>query len=64
MLVARQATILWPWRRIKIFLNPLITHPVRKAPKKQRLHEGPSRVGDEEPIFDISKIVARNRYYK
>jgi hypothetical protein len=43
----------------KFLIEPLIAHPVRKAPKK-----GPSRIGDEEPVFDIPKIVARNRYCK
>ena len=45
-------------------IEPLIAYPIIEAPKKQRLHKGPSRIGDEEPIFDIPKIVAYNRYCK
>jgi hypothetical protein len=48
----------------KSLIEPLLAQPVREAPKKQRLHKGPSRIGDEEPVFDIPKIIARNRYCK
>jgi hypothetical protein len=48
----------------KSLIEPLLAQPVCEAPKKQRLHKGPSRIGDEESVFDIPKIIARNRYCK
>jgi hypothetical protein len=48
----------------KSLIEPLIAHPVLEASKKQWLHKGPSRIDDEEPVFDIPKIVAYNRYCK
>jgi hypothetical protein len=48
----------------KSLIEPLLAQPIREALKKPRLHKGPSGIGDEEPVFDIPKIIARNRYCK
>jgi hypothetical protein len=48
----------------KSLIEPLLAQPIREAPKKQRLYKGPSRISDEEPVFDIPKIIACNRYCK
>jgi hypothetical protein len=48
----------------KSLIESLLAQLVREAPKKQWLHKGPSRIGDEEPVFEIPKIIARNRYCK
>jgi hypothetical protein len=48
----------------KSLIESLLTHPICEAPKKQRLHKGPSRIDDEEPVFDIPKIIPHNRYCK
>jgi hypothetical protein len=48
----------------KSLIESLLAQLVREAPKKQWLHKGPSRIGDEEPVFEIPKIIARNKYCK
>jgi hypothetical protein len=46
----------------KSLIEPLLAQPVREAPKKPRLHKGPFGIGDEEQVFDIPNIIARNGY--
>jgi hypothetical protein len=48
----------------KFLIEPLISQPIHEISKKQQLHKCTSIIGDEEPVFDIPKIIARNRYNK
>ena len=48
----------------KSLIEPLIIQPVCEVPIKQWLHNNTFRIGDKESVFDIPKIIARNRYYK
>jgi hypothetical protein len=48
----------------KSLIEPLLGQLVCEASQKQRLYKGPSRISNEEPVFDIPKIIARNSYCK
>ena len=47
----------------KSLIEPLLAQPICEAPQKPQFHKEPSRIGDEEPVFDISKIIVRKKYY-